>query len=132
MRIKEMVVKGTVYTDTREIHDILERKGLGWLNAAEIENAVIEIKGRKLRWYAGTWYYGVWENGTWLDGSFRAGVWKDGIWHNGAFTGTWENGVWIQGDFNGVWNGGERRDMRVSESRISDFATFVSKSISKN
>lgn len=112
VRIKSLKYKGKIYKDPTEIEDVLKKKSLFWLNKAEIENAIIEIKENKLYWLQGVWYYGTWEYGVWLDGIFKYGTWLGGVWYNGLWmNGTWENGIWMNGTWeNGTFNSGEFRN----------------------
>jgi hypothetical protein len=112
MRIKKLIFEDKPYTDPVLIESLLQKNSLSWLNKAEIENAIVEIKDSKLYWHRGIWYYGDWEYGLWLDGEFRYGNWYNGVWYNGTFkNGTWHNGIFMNGVFeNGEFLDGEFRD----------------------
>lgn len=103
MRIKELIYKGKSYTEQVLIENHLYKHGFNWLNKAEIENAIIEIKDGKLYWHSGVWYYGDFGYGIWLDGIFKSGnftgVWHNGLFKNGTFSGIWMNGNFENGDF---------------------------------
>jgi hypothetical protein len=109
MRIKELIYKGKSYTDKVLIETYLYKHGFNWLNKAEIENAIIEIKNDKLYWHSGIWYYGDFGYGIWLDGIFKFGNFV-GVWHNGLFKNGTFDGIWMNGNFeNGDIIGGEFR-----------------------
>jgi hypothetical protein len=103
MRIKSLKLGNKNLTDAFDIKTSLMKHGLNWLNEAEIENAIIEIKNNKLYWYSGIFYFGTWEDGIWLNGSFKWGDWLNGVFYNGEFRGIWHNGIFM----NGVFLGGE-------------------------
>lgn len=104
MRIKKLIIGEYIYTDNTSITNNLHKNSFHWLDKAEIENAILEIKDSKLYWNSGIWYYGDWEYGIWLDGTFMYGNWFNGIFYNGVF----KNGVWHDGIFmNGIIEGGE-------------------------
>lgn len=120
MRIKKLTFKNKSYTDKVLIDDILLKNGLSWVNKAEIENAVIEIKDGKLYWYGGIWYFGDWDYGLWLDGEFRYGNWYNGVFYNGNFkNGTWHNGVFMNGTFTGEFIKGDFRNTDIV--KFSDY-----------
>ena len=101
-RIKSLKFENKIYKDPIVIESILLKNGFNWLNIAEIENAILEIKKDKLYWNSGIWYFGDWHYGIWLDGIFKYGNWYNGVWYNGIFkNGTWHNGIWMNGEFEG-------------------------------
>lgn len=111
-RIKSLKFENKQYTEPVIINNLLLKNGFNWLNLAEIENAILEIKKDKIYWHSGIWYYGDWKYGIWLDGVFKYGNWYDGVWKNGVFkNGTWHNGIWMNGVFeDGTFKDGEFRD----------------------
>jgi hypothetical protein len=137
MRIKSLTYKDDVITDPVIIENHLLKNGLSWLNIAEIENAIIEIKDGKLYWHSGVWYYGDWQYGIWLDGIFMYGTWHGGVWHNGIFrNGTWKDGIFMNGTFEkgtfekGEWRNGNRKggnfQIDVNE-KVIKFSNFFKK-----
>lgn len=135
-RIKSLKFENKTYTDQTIISKLLLKNGFNWLNNAEIENAVLEIKSDKLYWHSGIWYYGVWVYGIWLDGIFRYGDWRDGVFYNGVFeNGIWYNGVFMNGEFkggeflNGDWRdgvktGGVFKNISDVNEKIKKFSEF--------
>lgn len=106
MRIRKLTIGDSTFTDNVSIINNLHKNSIHWLDNAEIENAILEIKDGKLYWQTGTWYFGDWEYGIWLDGTFMFGNWYNGIFWNGLF----KDGIWHDGIFmNGIIEGGEFR-----------------------
>lgn len=104
MRIKKLTIGETVYSDNVSISDALHKNNITWLDDAEIDNAILEIKDGKLYWYAGIWYFGDWIYGIFMDGTFMYGNWYNGIFYNGLF----KNGIFHDGIFmNGIIEDGE-------------------------
>lgn len=104
MRIKKLIIEDITYNDPYSITENLHKNNIHWLDDAEIENCILEIKNKKLYWNTGTFYYGDWEYGIWMDGTFMYGNWWDGIFYNGLFkSGIWHNGIFM----NGIIEGGE-------------------------
>ncbi len=100
MRIKKLIYEDRVVDDPIIIRSLLEENNLVWLNKAEIENAVLEIKDGKLYWHRGVWFFGNLDYIIWLDGEFRGGEWYNGVWYNGVFkNSTWHNGIFMNGVF---------------------------------
>lgn len=122
MRIKNLIYENKPHTDTYIITTILHKNGLEWLDKAEIENAIIEIKDGKLYWHTGVWYYGDMIYCIWLGGIFKYGNWYNGVWYNGWFAG----GIWHDGVFmNGKITGGKfiKGDFR-NDTKIKKFENF--------
>ena len=120
MRIKQLTYKGTIHVVPSAIKDLLIKHGLNWLNQAEIDNAILEIKEDKLYWIGGTWHYGVWKDGVWKDGVWMSGTWEDGVWRNGIWKkGTWKKGIWM----NGIWEDGtfESGEFRKGTKKKGNF-----------
>lgn len=107
MRIKKLKVGDKVFTAEQDIRSILVYKGFGWVNTAEIDHAVLEIKDDTLVWHTGVWHYGDTQAMEWVSGIFRYGNLNDCLWHNGFFDG----GQFVSGQFrNGVISGGVLQD----------------------
>lgn len=126
MRIKELIYKGKSYSEQVLIESYLFKHGFNWLNKAEIENAIIEIKDGKLYWNSGVWYYGDFGYGIWLDGIFKFGTFV-GVWHNGLFkNGTFKDGIWMNGNFEGgsFENGEFRKGVMKGETINNDVLKF--------
>jgi len=70
MHIKQLTHLGTVYTQPRQIAQVLTQTGFGWVTKATTNNAVIELHPTGLVWRSGEWLAGNWVCGTWLGGSF--------------------------------------------------------------
>jgi hypothetical protein len=79
-----------------------------WFLRADIEDAVVGIEGKYIKWYSGTWHDGVWANGIFMGGTFAGGTWKNGEFNGDIFDGDrWENGYFEGGTFTGkVWEYG--------------------------
>ncbi len=104
MRIIKLAVGDDIFTDHVSIREELHKNDIHWLDNAEIDNAVLEIKDGKLYWYGGLFYFGDWEYGIWMDGTFVHGNWHNGIFYQGVF----KNGIWYDGIFiKGTIEGGE-------------------------
>jgi hypothetical protein len=91
MEFLELKYNNKVYTNRKEIINILKSEKFYWLIDSEVDSATIEIKNNTLIWH---------------DGIFMNGDWKYGIFINGNFHGIWENGIWEGGYFKGVWKSG--------------------------
>jgi len=138
-RIKSLKIENNTYIDQFIIHKLLLKNGFNWLNKAEIENAVLEVKSDKLYWHSGIWYYGEWVYGIWLDGIFRYGDWKNGVFYNGIFeNGNWHNGVFLNGEFkggnflngefrNGIRSGGTFKIETDVNEKIKKFTEYIKK-----
>lgn len=92
MRYVELKYRGKVYTNQREINDILIKEEIYWLIDSEIEDAQIELEKNTIIWYSGSYYSGDWHYGIFKDGKFY-GNWKNGIWESGFFGGKWHGGI---------------------------------------
>lgn len=92
MRYLELRQNGKVFTNEREINQILASKKIYWLIDSEIENAVLEIKRDTIIWHSGDFYSGSWHYGIFKGGSFH-GDWESGIFENGNFAGNWIEGI---------------------------------------
>lgn len=92
MRYVELRNNGKVFTNEREINQILISNKLYWLIDSEFENAVLELKNNTIIWYSGDFYSGTWYYGIFKGGSFY-GDWENGIFENGNFNGKWVEGI---------------------------------------
>jgi hypothetical protein len=90
MRYYELKYRDKVYTNPKDIHDILFNGKFYWLIDSEIENAQLEIKNNTIIWHKGSFYSGNWHYGIFKDGDFF-GNWENGIWESGNFGGKWQS-----------------------------------------
>jgi len=92
MRYSQLKYKDKIYTNYKDINDILLKEKMYWLIDSEIEYAQLEIKNNTIIWHNGNFYSGNWYYGIFKSGKFY-GVWENGIWENGDFAGKWISGI---------------------------------------
>lgn len=133
MRIRRLIIGDETYTDNFSITTNLHKNNIHWLDNAEIENAILEIKDGKLYWNSGIWYFGDWEYGIFLDGTFMYGNWYNGIFYNGLFLdGVWHDGIFMNGTIiNGEFIKGEfRKGVKIQGGDFNkENTTIITESI---
>jgi hypothetical protein len=110
-RVRYLKIENEIYFDENIIKNKLIDCDLSWVNDAEIENAVLEIKDNELYWYGGKWYFGVWKSGVFVDGIIYYADWEDGIFVNGVIKDiVWKKGTLMNADSkDGEFLGGDIR-----------------------
>jgi hypothetical protein len=92
MGISELKYNDKIYTNKRDINEILKSQKFYWLLDSEVSDVIAEIKNNTLIWHDGTFLYGHWNYGIFKNGNFH-GIWKNGIWEGGFFDGKWLSGI---------------------------------------
>ena len=87
MRYSQLKYKDKIYTNYKDINDILLKEKMYWLIDSEIEDAQLEIKNNTIIWHNGNFYSGNWYYGIFKSGKFY------GVWENGDFAGKWISGI---------------------------------------
>ena len=92
MGILELKLGDLVFTNPKQINEVLLEKKFYWLIDSEMSDAVIEIQRETLIWHSGNYMTGNWHYGIFKNGGFY-GVFENGIFEGGYFGGTWKSGL---------------------------------------